>query len=400
MMRRILLALLLAVAAVAVAQNNPVSPEYPDPVDDSQLGVFADRAYSTLDDALDATDNQITLVDGSRFPDAEFWVIVCPTNQCGVGASAANGETVAICGKASTHVLDICATGRDVQADQTGTSTGDGGNPTHAIGEAVVLAPVAGQINRWLAELKELHDAVVAAAGSGAIVGAGPYSSLPGSGTNGEIYYFRNAPGDAPTPYTHAIHNGSDWVPWFQNYPCEPFVPGDYTWVNQDTALATVTGGATVWSVTTPGDGVHALVKTAPATPYTVEALFYSLYNGSDVAEMGPLWRQSSDGKLILFAGRPTASSGPKWTNPTTYAGSSYWSQNNSLRQVQFQWVRMTDNGTNRITEYSYDGFYWYTVHTVGRTDFLTADQVGFQVYNSGGGSPDMYMVLLSYKVY
>jgi hypothetical protein len=43
-------------------------------------------------------------------------------------------------------------------------------------------------------------------------------------------------------------------------------------------------------------------------------------------------------------------------------------------------WWRMTDDGVNRITYISGDGFAWTQVHSVGRADFLTANQIGWGV--------------------
>lgn len=391
-MKRTLLGLLLLAAGFLYSQNNPVTPEYPDPVDDTQLGVFADRAYSTLEDPVTATATTLTLVDGSAFPDAEYWVVICPLGQCGVGASAAAGETVFVTGKASTHVLNIGATGRDVQADQTGTSTGDGGNPTHAAGEAVVLMPPAGWYNRITAELKELHDAIIVAGGHGALVGAGPYSSLPGSGTNGEIYHF-----NGETPYHKAIHDGTDWVPYYLNYACEPITLGDFSWINQGTATATTSGGAILTTVTNDGQ-IHALVKSAPATPYTIEGLMYTQYPGGDSGEMGLIWRQSSDGKLIYEVTRPNNDALIKRDSPS--ASLSTYVARSHIYQYNARWIRLTDNGTNRIVQYSFDGWYWETFHTVSRTDYMTADQVGFFVVNNGGASPVSPSIFLSWKQY
>jgi hypothetical protein len=43
-------------------------------------------------------------------------------------------------------------------------------------------------------------------------------------------------------------------------------------------------------------------------------------------------------------------------------------------------WLRIADNGTNRIVSFSVDGVLWTALHTVGRTDFITPNQVGFYV--------------------
>ena len=40
-------------------------------------------------------------------------------------------------------------------------------------------------------------------------------------------------------------------------------------------------------------------------------------------------------------------------------------------------WFQIADDNTNRICSISQDGQNFDTFHSVGRTDFLTADQIG-----------------------
>lgn len=169
-MKRLLLLFLLCVPAFA------------------QYGASADRVYNELAATLDPTDTTITLTDGTAFPDDDYFVVVCPEGECQIGATAANGETIGICGKASTHVLDICSTGREVQADGTGTSTGDGGNPSHAIGEAVVLTIVAGQWN-MLADALVTLDAATSGTNTGDddVPDAGDFGAATDLDANGAL---------------------------------------------------------------------------------------------------------------------------------------------------------------------------------------------------------------------
>ena len=153
-------AALIIFAGSLFGQANPVTPIGPGTVvDDTQMGIFADRAYSTLSVTFGATAATMTLTDASAFPNGEYWVVVCPTTQCGIGATAANGETVFVVSK-SGNILTLGATGRRVQSDQTGSATGGAGNPSHASGEAVVLAPGAGQFNRWAAEIASIQSKI------------------------------------------------------------------------------------------------------------------------------------------------------------------------------------------------------------------------------------------------
>jgi hypothetical protein len=124
-------------------------------------------------------------------------------------------------------------------------------------------------------------------------------------------------------------------------------------------------------------------VKSAPATPYTITAIISNSYVATDfVDSFGLCFRQSGDGKLHTFGvGFATAFTGghyilsAKWTSPTVfsanYAANSFYATNPIF-------LRIADDGANRICSYSSDGINFLTYDTIGRTDFLTADQVGF----------------------
>jgi hypothetical protein len=59
--------------------------------------------------------------------------------------------------------------------------------------------------------------------------------------------------------------------------------------------------------------------------------------------------------------------------------------------------LRIADDGVNRICSYSPDGQNWMTFHSIGRTDFLTADEVGFGA-NAENATYDLGVQLLSWK--
>lgn len=155
-MRLLLLGLVLS--GLAFAQNNPATALFPGSLaDDTQYGIQADRCYTTLASGIAATDTTISVTDGSCFPANEFFIVICPTTECGIGATAANGETIAIASR-STNTLTIQSTGRQWTAANAGTSTGDAGNPTHSSGEAVVLMQPAGAFNFLAAQQKAIAD--------------------------------------------------------------------------------------------------------------------------------------------------------------------------------------------------------------------------------------------------
>ena len=82
-----------------------------------------------------------------------------------------------------------------------------------------------------------------------------------------------------------------------------------------------------------------------------------------------------------------------KHTSPTVYSA-AYTVQAITPHVPLF--LRIADDDTNRIMSWSNDGQHWIVSHTVGRTDFLTADEVGFMV-NSNNATWPASMTLLSW---
>jgi hypothetical protein len=86
-----------------------------------------------------------------------------------------------------------------------------------------------------------------------------------------------------------------------------------------------------------------------------------------------------------------------RWNAPTSFTAGyvvySYTVGHNSII-----WFRIQDDGTNRISSISTDGIHWVPFHTVGRTDFLTPDQVGIEAHTENT-SLGFYCTLLSWAV-
>ena len=102
---------------------------------------------------------------------------------------------------------------------------------------------------------------------------------------------------------------------------------------------------------------------------------------------MQPRWglcfRQSSDGKIVYFGtrlGEIGQIKVEKWTDSTTFSA-NYVTYEVPMDSGVFPiWYRIEDDNTDRKSYWSTDGQYFHQLHTVGRTDFLTADQVGFMI--------------------
>lgn len=226
----------------------------------------------------------------------------------------------------------------------------------------------------------------------GNAITAGVYASRPAAGTSGNLYL----PTDA------AIISEDTGSAWRNFGPIhlltKPPTVASGTWLNQGSA--TITEEKELLHLFLPKESVlniRGMHWAAPATPYTITALIS--FNPIVVSQMmfGVMWRQSSDGKLVT-AHLETATSSLllnvyKWTSPTVFSA-VYVSLNWWQHRV---WVKLEDDGTNRKVHISTDGLYFTQIHTVGRTDFLTANQVGFFGIANTASAWDMHGTLLSW---
>ena len=188
---------------------------------------------------------------------------------------------------------------------------------------------------------------------------------------------------NASDPFLRAsAAGGPGTAAWGDLYPniVAP-VDGDFAWINQgDASVASWYGGAGIF-FEAPANGSHNVrvrKQAAPATPYTVTAMFLPRLLDV-VAAAGLCFRQSSDGKLHTFGvafGGVRLLASQKHTSPTAFSANYTTVAIPDAGAPLF--LRIADDGSNRICSWSTDGQHFVAVHTVGRTDFLTADEVGF----------------------
>lgn len=172
----------------------------------------------------------------------------------------------------------------------------------------------------------------------------------------------------------------------------------DFSWVNQRATTASQGNGLVISSGNTDNQ-VALLVKSAPATPYVLTAILAGLTGSSVNNEFGICFRESSSGKIhAICHANPSAGTlfSRKWTNPSTFSADYLSLVGLYYGLSSYLILRISDDGTNRVTSFSVDGGYNYTqLSTVGRTDFLTADQVGIYVRS---GSADLKLSVLSFQ--
>ena len=226
------------------------------------------------------------------------------------------------------------------------------------------------------------------------ICGYGTYANLPSTCKVGDQYY------TSDSIYNFVATATNTWQAIYQGKAVTRPVSGDFSWVNQGSATVTSSAGNVIlYAPSSASDSLRCRVKTAPSTPYTIEAGFIINPHCANFWGGGLCWRQSSDGKIVsvgTYGGTVADSISQKWTNATTYAGANYTLSPYMNPRENELWFRLTDNGTNRVVAWSMDGINWADVHTVTRTDYLTADQVGF--YANSNNSRPVYFNLFHWK--
>jgi hypothetical protein len=276
---------------------------------------------------------------------------------------------------AGTHkkvLLDNLPGGGSVATDTIFDAAGDLVQGTGSNTSARLAIGTANQLLRVNAGATAAEWATIS--GSGDSTHTAAYGSRPAASNAGDLFL----PSDG---FSLERDTGAAWVPWGPLFPLT--LPSDtgFAWVNQGTSTITTTRGALhLKTVAGENSGQHMRVKTAPATPYTVTALLLGCCVGGTNPGYGLVHRQSSDGKIRIFAlfnaTNERTLAIDNWTNETTFSARP--ADADEFHGDGPVWFRMADNGTNCIYSISANGQDWIQVYSVGRTTFLTPDQIGF----------------------
>lgn len=143
----------------------------------------------------------------------------------------------------------------------------------------------------------------------------------------------------------------------------------------------------------TSGDSFSVEYKAlSPTSNYTARAYIDFTLNPKENAQRAGLaLRESSSGKLISWG--LTNVSGQayravKFNSPTSWSADYYTLALSDNLGGFPNWLQIRDDGTNRYFEYSLNGLDWVTAFSVGRTDFMTPDQIGWGASWNGGSKP------------
>lgn len=237
----------------------------------------------------------------------------------------------------------------------------------------------------------------VANGGNGVSTGpttADTFANLPSAGQAGRLYYCTDCD-------LILRDNGSSWDRIRMGAGgAPPVAPPTTGWTSVSLVGATTVAASKDGRLFTVASGgahsISAEYRTlSPAINYTLTAYFeFELPENSGAAAQygGLLLRNSSSLSAISFG--PSFSSSPghglatqKWASSGGVYGynSTYREQAAIIVGRVPNWYRIRDDGTTRFFEFSHNGYDWIPHYSVGRTDFITPDQIGWCHSNNGG---------------
>lgn len=174
----------------------------------------------------------------------------------------------------------------------------------------------------------------------------------------------------------------------------------DFAWVNQGSAAATEQDDGILLTDPSHGsDNLRLLMHSAPSTPYTVTAAFCPLICGTgSLVSFGMAFRGSGGALATLLSRMWQLQCPANWNSPTSFGGSSGTLTN--WINAGVQWMRLKDDGTNRMMYVSADGINWVQTHSISRTTTFTPVEVGFFL-NNYSSTPlfESQIKLLSWRI-
>lgn len=221
------------------------------------------------------------------------------------------------------------------------------------------------------------------------------YASRPAASNDGNLFL----PSDG---YAVDRDTGSAYVPWGPLLPLtRPPAAASWTVITAGTATLSDDAGALVLNSALDATQ-RGWRKATPAVPYTITIGVIPTLHPTGVNGFVLGWRQSSDGKCVIYRAYHNAAGSyefhlAKYTDIVTFSANYMaWIEDNSRLAGPMIWLRLADDNTNRIVSLSNDGKNFNQIHSVLRTDFLTADQVVLGIF--GTATERALMTVLSYK--
>lgn len=205
----------------------------------------------------------------------------------------------------------------------------------------------------------------------------GTYSGLPSAEKAGRLYFTTDG-------VVIFKDTGSTWNAYKNKKIIIPPLSSAFTWDNQNVATITDNVGTLyLQSDCNTFNVLSGMYKTAPSVPYTLTVGIESDLAQQNFSGYGLFFRESSSGKLHVASIQYV--SGLAFYSRKYTTSNSFSADYNNYASPQLKWLRLQDDNTNRIISGSMDGINWKVLHSIGRTDFLTANQIGFCMMTEKG---------------
>ncbi len=176
-----------------------------------------------------------------------------------------------------------------------------------------------------------------------------------------------------------------------------PPLVSTWTWVNQGTATAVDQTNALYMRAPQAAQAnIRALVRAAPATPWTLTAGFLGWLHAGTSQGVGLCFRNSSGAMQPHWFWTSTGQNlqwyGQNMNSATSYSGDLELINLPPSAQTFPVWFRLADDGTNKSFSVSPDGTNFELVHSIARTSFMTPNQIGICL-NSASNVVSMTLV-------
>jgi hypothetical protein len=149
------------------------------------------------------------------------------------------------------------------------------------------------------------------------------------------------------------------------------------------------------------GDILRIAEQAAPSEPWTLTINVSAFYVVSETDHIGISLRESATGKVVglSFYGQGAFIPALEVINWNNVSGSfsSRPFNNASFFTTGFYWLRVVNDGTNLVYQFSYDGDEWKTVLTTLKTAFFTVAPNFVGVYVDPNGADPVGVNILSF---
>ena len=187
--------------------------------------------------------------------------------------------------------------------------------------------------------------------------------------------------------YTMVAFDGSAWKFLVNGKALTPPNFSNWSVETQDSNFTlTTTSKASIIYDATPSYGIHSYYTTVPAsTPYNLTIACLPHWFISNYMHVGLCWR-SSTGQYCLFGLGSNNGFSTWWRYYNFNSATSYNGDiaNGEIPPVWYHgplvWMRIRDNGTNRLAQVSSNGINWTSLGSTARASFFTPTYFGVHI--------------------